>query len=306
MIKAIINLSLLLLFVLGSKPGEAQQTNQDDRLNQIIHHLKNPGDPYVLVAVHRGDWRNYPENSIPAIQGAIDMEADIVEIDVQRTKDGHLIVMHDERVDRTTNGAGLVSDLTLDSIKTLFLRNGLGRVTVFKVPTLEEAMLTAKGKILVNLDKCYNFFREAHAILEETGTLSQVIIKGQKPAADVKKDFGSLLSSLNYMPMVDLNKALAGEHLIDQARQLNPLAVEIMFRTDTVAALSLLPSLRKKGVGIWINSLWKSLNGGHDDDYALSDPEDAYGWLISKGATIIQTDRPLLLLNYLRMRRLHE
>ena len=67
----------------------------------------------VLVAAHRGNWKEFPENSIPAIQSCIGTGIDIVEIDVQRTKDGAYILMHDAKIDRTTNGKGKVSDYTL-------------------------------------------------------------------------------------------------------------------------------------------------------------------------------------------------
>lgn len=67
----------------------------------------------VRVACHRGDWRNYVENTLEAVESCIDMGADIVEVDVWRTKDGHLILMHDETLDRTSNGYGLIADHTL-------------------------------------------------------------------------------------------------------------------------------------------------------------------------------------------------
>ena len=58
----------------------------------------------VMVVSHRGDWRNAPENSLQAIQNCIDMGVDMVEVDLKKTKEGHLIVMHDQTIDRTTKG----------------------------------------------------------------------------------------------------------------------------------------------------------------------------------------------------------
>ena len=60
----------------------------------------------TLIAAHRGDWRNACENSLEAIENAIRMGVDIVEVDLQRTKDGELILMHDRKLDRTTTGYG--------------------------------------------------------------------------------------------------------------------------------------------------------------------------------------------------------
>lgn len=65
----------------------------------------------VLVVAHRGDWRYAPENSLAAIEHSIDVGVDVVEIDLQLTKDSVLVVMHDATLDRTTTGTGRVSDV---------------------------------------------------------------------------------------------------------------------------------------------------------------------------------------------------
>lgn len=75
---------------------------------------------YVHVVSHRGDWKQFPENSLDAINSIIQMGGDVVEIDVQRTKDGQLILMHDERLDRTTNGKGLIAETTFADIQNSF------------------------------------------------------------------------------------------------------------------------------------------------------------------------------------------
>ena len=95
-----------------------------NRALEIRKKLLNRDYSSVLVTAHRGDWRYAPENSLPAIDNAIKMGVDIVELDVQRTKDGQYILMHDKTLDRTTTGSGLVSEWTLDSIQTLNLKNG--------------------------------------------------------------------------------------------------------------------------------------------------------------------------------------
>ena len=61
----------------------------------------------------RGDWRHAPENSVGAIQGAIDMGADIVELDMAKTKDGKFVLLHDGTLDRVSNGKGPSTEYTL-------------------------------------------------------------------------------------------------------------------------------------------------------------------------------------------------
>nr|WP_276608386.1 glycerophosphodiester phosphodiesterase family protein [Arthrobacter crystallopoietes] len=90
-------------------------------------------------------WRDYAENSLPAIMEAIVDGADVVEIDVRLTADGVPVLMPDDTVDRTTNGTGRVADLSLSEIKKLRLVEGLGgndaAITIHPIPTLQEAML---------------------------------------------------------------------------------------------------------------------------------------------------------------------
>ena len=164
----------VILFALAMLPTMAQE-----RAAQIREKLLNRNLHSVIVVSHRADWRNFPENSLEAIESAIRMGVDVVELDLQRTKDGKLILMHDSKLDRTTTGKGKVSDWTLDSIKTLRLKNGCNIKTIHKVPTLEEALLAAKGKYLdeviympiVNLDK------------EDAKRQIDVFVEDMRPAA---------------------------------------------------------------------------------------------------------------------------
>ena len=89
----------------------------------------------VSVISHRGDWRNTPENSIRAIQNCIDLGVNMVEIDIKKTKDNELILLHDKTLDRTTTGKGLPQDYTLAEIKQMRLRNGAGVATSHQIQT---------------------------------------------------------------------------------------------------------------------------------------------------------------------------
>lgn len=95
-----------------------------------------PSDPQLIA--HRGGPAYAPENTLAAFRSAIAIGADWIEMDIQMTKDGALIVMHDETVDRTTNGTGRVKDLTLEQILALDAGNGE------QVPTFEEVIALAK------------------------------------------------------------------------------------------------------------------------------------------------------------------
>jgi len=277
-----------------------------DRVEQIRAKLFNPNEETVLVASHRGDWRNAPENSLAAIDNAIKMGVDIVELDVQRTLDGQLILMHDPTLDRTTTGKGKISEVALDSIRKLKLKNGCAIRTIHNVPTLEEALIHAKGKIMINLDKADRFFDEVYALLEKTGTTKQIIMKGSKSPKNVRNKFGKYLDDVIYMPIVNFDKPDAEESIMNFIDDMHPVAFELLFKNDS-NPLPIIMKEKMKGKSlIWYNTLWDTMAGGHDDDMALEDPDKAYGYLIDTlGARIIQTDRPAYLLEYLRSRNLH-
>jgi glycerophosphoryl diester phosphodiesterase len=264
----------------------------------------------ILVTAHRGDWRNAPENSLRGFLNSAAMGVDIVELDLKKSKDGEIVIMHDETINRTTDGKGKLADYTLQELKQFKLKNGLGRVSVYNtIPTLREVMLALKGKtVKVNLDKSYLYYREAYIILKETGTLKQAIFKSDVPFDSLKIKYPELIGKIIYMPVIDLDKPTAKRIIIDYLKNMIPYAFEVSFTKDTSAILRDNNFIRKTGAKIWINSLWASLNGGHDDDMAveLGNKKDSWEWIIKHGATIIQTDRPQKMLEYLRKRKLHQ
>jgi glycerophosphoryl diester phosphodiesterase len=292
------------ILTLFSQTVSAQKTT---RIDSLVNQLHNPSDKQIIVTAHRGDWRNAPENSLQAFKNAITMGVDIIELDLNKTKDGVIVIMHDQTIDRTTDGKGKPGDYTWSELKQFHLKNGLGRVTAHGIPTLQEVMLLVKGKVLINLDKSYNYYDEAYEILKNTGTLKQAIFKTDAVYEALKNRYPKVIDSITFMAVVDLDKPGARQIIKDYQQHIKPVAFELNFKTDTSAILSDHAFIKNNGSKIWINSLWASLNAGHDDDTAvdLGNTKDSWDWLIAHGATIIQTDRPKELLSYLKKRRLH-
>ena len=300
---------LLALAVLAGCSGNAARTEAPENRAEGLRERLLAGDTSaVFVVAHRGDWRHAPENSVAAIEHSIDVGVDVVELDLQLTRDSVLIVMHDAALDRTTTGKGKVADWTLDSIRTLRLKNGCGIRTKHSVPTLEEALLAAKGRVLVNLDKADRYFDLVVPVLERTGTTRQIVMKGSKPADEVLALYGKYLDEVIYMPVVNLDNADAAELMQAYVSDLKPAACELLYARaeDTAMPLRMRDTLRGRAL-IWYNTLWDTLCGGHDDDLSLEDPDAAFGYLVDTlGARIIQTDRAEHLLDYLRRRGLHD
>ncbi len=106
----------------------------------------------ILIVAHRGFNERAPENSIPAIQEAIDYGAAYVELDIRFTKDGVPVLMHDATVNRTTLGTGKVADMTVEEFQQLELRSRWKKHRGIHPPTFEEALQVMQGKMCLYWD----------------------------------------------------------------------------------------------------------------------------------------------------------
>ena len=272
----------------------------------ILDQINDPESEYIVVISHRGDWRNYPENSIPAIESAIRMGVDIMELDVKMTKDSVLVLCHDQTIDRTTNGKGRIKDMTYDSLMTFRLKRSHGVTTdTLRMPTLRQALLCCKDRILVNVDHAYPYYKEIVQLTEELGVTSQVLMKGKSSVDQVAEDMSRFENNLLYMPIIDINKP-SGKTLFAeyQEKKVVPLAYEVCWQQADDDLKKCIETIRQTGSKLWVNTIWASLCGGYgnDDDAAFEaeDPADVYGQYAGMGVSMIQTDRPELLIDYLR------
>lgn len=132
----------------------------------------------MLRIGHRGAKAYAPENTLRSFQKALALGVNAVELDVRKTKDGRLVVIHDETVDKTTDGTGRVEELTVDAIKSLKTETG------DEVPTLDEALdfLDWKAKILIEL-KALGLETTVLEIIHERDLTENVIIVSFHEAA---------------------------------------------------------------------------------------------------------------------------
>ena len=181
--------------------------------------------------------------------------------------------------------------------------------TSLKMPTLREALEVCKDRIVVNIDQGYEFYDMALKISEELGVTEQMLIKGKRPAEAVAAKFGEYEHNMMYMPIIDILKPqgqkLFGEYI---SKGIVPLAYEVCWNEYTPEVKDCMEKVVESGSKLWVNSLWESLCGGLCDDAAWEsgDPGSVYGKLLDMGATMIQTDRPELLISYLRSQGRHD
>lgn len=106
--------------------------------------------PFPLVVAHRGASAEESENTLRAFTSAVELGADAVEFDVRMSADGRAVVVHDPAVDRTTDGHGLVRDLTLAELKRLRVRSSGGETE--EIPTLDETLALLSGRVAIDVE----------------------------------------------------------------------------------------------------------------------------------------------------------
>lgn len=307
--KKFLFIALTVLIASAACPPKQKYATRTDK---ILAEINNPKSKYVVVISHRGDWRNYPENSIPAIESIIRMGVDMMELDVKMTKDSVLVLSHDKTIDRMTNGKGLISEMTYDSIMTFNLKRAHNVATdTLKITTLREALLCCKDRILVNVDHAYPYYKEIVEMAEELGMTGQILMKGKSSIDKVNEDMAKHENNLLYMPIIDINKPKGKKLFAEyQERGVVPMAYEVCWQHWGKELQDCVEAILKSGSKLWVNTLWSSLCGGYgnDDDaaYDAKDPADVYQRYIDLGAKMIQTDRPALLLEFLRSKGLHD
>lgn len=152
--------------------------------------MRRPEKNRPFIFAHRGACRAAPENTLPAFQAAIALGADGAELDVQYSSDGKIVVMHNQTLDKTTNGAGRVTAHTLEELRGLDA--GAHFAPAFAgtlIPTLDEVLDLARGKLLLNIElkalesPTVNLGVDVVARVRAHGIADQVVISSFNPLA---------------------------------------------------------------------------------------------------------------------------
>jgi glycerophosphoryl diester phosphodiesterase len=251
----------------------------------LIDALKDGSGKRVLVTAHRAAHDVHPENSMAAIERAIALGVDIIEIDVRLTKDGVPVLMHDDTVDRMTNGKGKVKELGFAQVEQLRLKGSDGKLTDMRVPTLSEALRAAEGKILIDLDLKTGDVEPTISRVIETGTLDQSLFFNGN--YDFLKRFRTIAPDVLVFP-----RAHSTEETVAASSAFAPEAIHIDggFNTNATHKAALASDSR-----VWINAL-----GEPDRLVAQGKVKDAIDPLLAHGASIIQTDHPAAVIAYLK------
>jgi glycerophosphoryl diester phosphodiesterase len=237
----------------------------------------------ILVASHRATHNVYPENSLKAIQESIRLGVDIIEIDVKVSSDGIPFLMHDRTMDRTTTGKGNPEELTWEELQKLSIVNK-GKKTSYKIPSLEEALELADGKIIVDLDLKTDRLDRIMEVVKRLDMKESVFF------FDSDYDALSRIQSANKDFMI-MPRAYSVGQADTAILMFDPPVVHIDFSFYNTECAQL---IRNSNARIWINSL-----GDCDRELRAGKTRRVLKKLLGNGATIIQTDEPELLLKAL-------
>jgi len=300
---------LLLLALLGCTHTGPSSASPAETYRE---RFENEHDPRVLVVAHRACWMDgAPENSLAALRACIGLGAEMAEIDVARTRDGILVLLHDATLDRTTTGSGPIADFTLSEVRAFRLRAGAGgseaAVTEERVPTLREALEAVRGHILINLDLKADVAADALQLMRDMGLERQVLLKlnvsSEDPQLNAMRDRGGAL----FMPI--LRECVSGARVchadggaaVETFQSLDPVAFELVFSNPSYLTEAA-PTILAAGERVWVNTLQPVHAAGMTDAGAQVDADAHWGRAIDLGATVIQTDYPRALITYLESR----
>ncbi|WP_114936614.1 glycerophosphodiester phosphodiesterase family protein [Mucilaginibacter endophyticus] len=281
-------LFVLIYFVLIAGQCHSQTTKADSLLDVFANHPEQ-----IMVTAHRAAHQLYPENSLAALNEAIRLGVDIVETDIRQTKDHVLVIMHNDKVDHPTNGKGELTDYTYKQLCELRLLQD-GTPTNEKVPTLEQYLMAARGKILVDLDFKLDdddALERTFEIIEKTNTVNQV-----------------LFFLYDYKKMVTVHEI--NKKIKIMPRAYTPADVEAILNMNIARVIhidesfysdSQMRSIRDKHVRIWSNAL-----GKYDD--LQSSTNTGFKALLTNTqfVNVIQTNLPAACLKYLKEKGAHK
>lgn len=249
-------------------------------MSELRDFLRYREDRVPLVSAHRGGPApGFPENAIETFQNTIKYHPAIIECDVALSKDSVLVMMHDDKLDRTTTGKGKISDFTYEELHKLSLRDPGGVVTEYKIPTLPQVLEWAKGKVILTIDvkRGVPFEKVVKAVQDNKAESYSVIITyNATQAAEVHQLDSTLMISASIRGKEDLER-------------LNSLGIKnenlIAFIGVREPGPEVYRYLHENGIQCILGTM------GNLDRRAETRGDKLYHQLINNGADVLATDR---------------
>ena len=258
----------------------------------------------IIITAHRGAFGgNIPCNTLASYELAVRQGADMIEIDVDMTKDGRLVIFHPGKEGAHLNTTTPIGQMTYEEILAKVRYKNFDRdETQFSLCTLDEVFETFKGRCFINVDKFWDHPREIADAIRHHGMIDQIIVKTD-PRPHLFDLIEEYAPEIQYLPII--RQDTVHEELL--RRNINYVGAEVLFETEDspLCQAPFIDKMHADGKLVWVNAIvyyYKAvLAAHHSDDTAIcGDPEKGWGWLVDRGFDIIQTDWTRELDLYLR------
>ena len=276
-------LLFLLVAIMGCKDSKTKEVLGEAKKSKLIAVFKASNTEYPNISVHRGGkgLRSYPENCLETIQYINDSISAVYEVDVAQTKDGKLILMHDNSIDRTTSGSGSVKNMTYKQLKKYNLVDDYGNETKFKIPMFSEVLEWCKANnVVLTVD------------IKRSVSQSDVIeaikkVKAEDISIIITYDVSQAQSAYKLAPELLLSVSARNHKELDRLLETKiPTENMLAFTGTRLSNASLYKRLHKEGIVCILGTL------GNLDRQAEARGDNLYEQWKDKGIDVIATDRP--------------
>ena len=232
----------------------------------------------LVIIAHRGSHLKFPENTLAAYEEAIKEGADYVEIDLRTTKDGHLVIMHDESTTRLTGKKGLIKDLNYSEIRDLKIKStNKEDTTTYRIPDFKSVLNLCKGKINIYLDFKEADVEKTYQLIKEAGMQNNLVVYLNK-----EEQYGQWKK---IAPGIPLMASLPENMNISQLTTLlDKRPVDIVDNAYNDETVNL---MHKRKIAVWV------------DVQSNDEGPDKWEQSLKQGVDGLQTNHPEKLIEYL-------
>ena len=276
-------LVILLISFWSCKQSNTQENDYAATQSKLIEVFKSSNSDYPNISVHRGGkgLQNYPENCLETIKYISDSITAIFEVDVGKTKDNKLVLMHDNSIDRTTSGSGLISKMTYNELQRFNLVDEFGNETNFKIPLFRDVLNWCKqNNVILTID------------LKRSASQKTIVeairdVRAEDISIIITYDIEQAKTAYNLAPDLLLSVSARNDDEFDRLLKTNiPTKNMLAFTGTRLSNLSLYKRLHEKNIVCILGTL------GNLDRQAKARGDKLYKEWKNKGVDVLATDRP--------------
>ena len=227
----------------------------------------------------------------------------MIEVDVSCSRDGKLFLFHPGMETAHLNKLTWLKTKSFDKIQNLRYVNYDNTPTQFGIASFDDFLEQFKDRCFINIDKFWDNPEKIYDAIKRHGMVEQMLVKS-KISDKVFNVLERLCPELPFIPIVSEEHPMHKELM---KKNINYVGAEVLFKNDNsyLASEKFIDMMHNDGKLVWVNSIIydhrRQLSGGHSDDTALTVSEDyGWGWLADRGFDFIQTDWPIMLINFLK------